>query len=78
MDDLGVAQSMVSAMLEECTFKAFKNVSLYEKSENGTLVPPTTVLNVLCPGDCSSHGNCSNGTCICEPGEEEKKAGDCI
>ena len=45
-----------------------KNVSAYEKDEEGNFVPPVKVAQNLCPNDCSFNGNCTNGSCICHEG----------
>jgi hypothetical protein len=55
-------------MKEGCEEVALKNISLFTKDENGELKPPAAIGENLCPNDCSSHGNCTNRTCICEEG----------
>src|SRR5439155_7183845 len=33
-----------------------------------SLTQPGAPASPRCPGDCSGHGRCEGGTCVCEPG----------
>ena len=52
-------------MDEICKTNVYKNITYYKNSTDGKLSLQTTVLDSLCPNDCSDHGNCSNSTCTC-------------
>ncbi|EDO29219.1 predicted protein [Nematostella vectensis] len=62
------ASSIVTSVMTLCADKAYKNMSLYEKDDDGVLRPPKVITENLCPNECSNHGNCSNSTCICDKG----------
>lgn len=66
--DVFWVESAFESLKSSCQFQAVKNYSAYEKDESGNLVPPAKVTQLLCPNDCSSQGNCTNGTCICNEG----------
>ena len=55
-------------MKAQCEERAFKNLSLYQTTESGDLIPPTSVTENLCPNECSLKGSCQNGSCVCEKG----------
>ena len=65
---MSIAESAMSSLAHLCEDKALKNPDLYEKDENGNLVPPTKFLSVICPGDCSGRGQCKDGACVCNAG----------
>jgi len=66
--DLNWVDSAFESLKSSCEFQAVKNYSAYDKDEEGNLVPPTKIAQNLCPGDCNSNGNCTNGTCVCKEG----------
>ncbi|XP_077864331.1 von Willebrand factor D and EGF domain-containing protein-like [Saccoglossus kowalevskii] len=41
---------------------------VYWELHDGVLAPPSTILSLLCPADCSGHGTCVNALCDCETG----------
>ena len=61
-------------MNEVCKKNVYKNITYYKNSTDGKLKLETTVLDSLCPNDCSDRGNCSNSTCTCF---EDYTAADC-
>ena len=61
-------------MNEVCKKNVYKNITYYKNSTDGKLKLETTVLDSLCPNDCSDRGNCSNSTCTCF---EDYTATDC-
>ncbi|XP_070570349.1 von Willebrand factor D and EGF domain-containing protein-like [Ptychodera flava] len=70
-DDLAFLAEAVSLMENECVVLTMKNISLYTKDENGTVIgPPTFIFEVICPLQCSGNGECINGTCLCYEGYE--------
>ncbi|XP_066302866.1 von Willebrand factor D and EGF domain-containing protein-like [Branchiostoma lanceolatum] len=64
-EDLSIAAAHVDTMKASCTDVAYQNVSLYDVGDDGVAVPPMAVRDNLCPADCSQHGDCMNGTCVC-------------
>jgi hypothetical protein len=62
------------AMHEICKMNVYKNITYYKNNTDGSLKLDTTVLDSLCPNDCSDRGNCSNSTCTCF---EDYTAADC-
>ncbi|XP_035688112.1 von Willebrand factor D and EGF domain-containing protein-like [Branchiostoma floridae] len=64
-EDLRIAAAHVDTMKAACTDIAYQNVSLYEVGDDGVAVPPMAVRENLCPADCSQHGDCVNGSCVC-------------
>lgn len=66
--DPAYAYSAFDFMAYQCKDAVFKNISLYTKSPDGDLLPPTEVVEDICPGDCSGQGRCKNKTCICKEG----------
>ncbi|XP_077980229.1 von Willebrand factor D and EGF domain-containing protein-like [Glandiceps talaboti] len=68
-DDLSFLSNAVSEMENQCEEMALKNLTLYYKDENGTIVgPPEFLGSLICPGQCSGNGECMNGTCHCTEG----------
>ena len=61
-------------MNEICKKNVYKNITYYKNSTDGKLSLETTVLDSLCPNDCSDRGNCSNSTCTCF---EDYTSADC-
>ncbi|XP_066302604.1 von Willebrand factor D and EGF domain-containing protein-like isoform X1 [Branchiostoma lanceolatum] len=64
-EDLGIAAAHVDTMKASCTDIAYQNVSLYDVGDDGVAVPPMALRDNLCPADCSQHGDCVNGNCVC-------------
>lgn len=67
-DDLNWVNSAFESLKSSCEFQAVKNYSAFDKDEEGNLVHPSNIAQNLCPGDCNSNGNCTNGTCVCNDG----------
>lgn len=68
-DDYTFSSSAVSAMKSSCEDTLLTNISYWKSdaSGNGTLAPPVEIMEIQCPGLCSGHGQCVNGTCLCDP-----------
>ena len=57
-------------MTSNCEDTLLTNISYWKSdaSNNGTLAPPVEIMEIQCPGLCSGHGQCVNGTCLCDQG----------
>ena len=69
----------VAALMKECGNLAAINMSMFANDSSNENSPATSVLvdeiaERLCPNDCTFHGNCVNGTCVCN---EDYTAEDC-
>ncbi|XP_057305119.1 uncharacterized protein LOC130642063 [Hydractinia symbiolongicarpus] len=70
-DSYDYIQSIIDSMTSSCTETILKGVNKYwVRNNNGTLIPPATVGNSICPNDCSEKGQCINSTCFCSFGFE--------
>ncbi|XP_046563492.1 uncharacterized protein LOC124272364 isoform X1 [Haliotis rubra] len=63
------AQSHLDDIVAKCISEAERNVSMWNGAENTTIWEniPKDIMDKLCPGGCA-HGNCSEGSCVCEEG----------
>ncbi|XP_070569712.1 von Willebrand factor D and EGF domain-containing protein-like [Ptychodera flava] len=52
----------------DCMDLVLRNISLYEDDGHGNKVPPQELLAMLCPNDCSKHGECIDNICVCDKG----------
>ncbi|XP_070556411.1 von Willebrand factor D and EGF domain-containing protein-like [Ptychodera flava] len=70
LDDLSQAMVSRDLMTAQCEEVLTKNTTFWEASgsSGGTLGPPRSILGMMCPSDCSGHGNCADGTCTCSEG----------
>ena len=69
----------VSSLMKECGNLAAINMSMFANDGSNENSPATSVLveeiaERLCPNDCMFHGNCVNGTCVCN---KDYTAEDC-
>ncbi|XP_071956043.1 uncharacterized protein [Antedon mediterranea] len=67
-DDTSIAKKTISDLQERCKVVISRNPMYWEKTENGTLAPPTDVLDGMCVNECNGMGECINGTCECNDG----------
>ena len=53
----------VDSMKADCETEAVRNYSRWQQVAGSSeeKEPPTDIMDLICPGDCSNHGNCSNG-----------------
>ncbi|XP_041370718.1 uncharacterized protein LOC121384400 [Gigantopelta aegis] len=63
-DDKSWAKEMLGNIKEQCLTILSFDISIWIRL-NGTLQIPD-IFGSICSDDCSSHGNCSQGTCECE------------
>ena len=76
IDDFEVASGIPSYLEEVCVSEAQYNATLTNEDlilnngTEGTILPKDVqdLLNQVCPNQCSGHGNCSDGICICDTG----------
>ncbi|XP_077867937.1 von Willebrand factor D and EGF domain-containing protein-like [Saccoglossus kowalevskii] len=66
LDDYDIAESSSTLLREQCEEVVSKSVHYWEENDDGVSGPPVTILGNLCPADCSGHGNCVEGACICD------------
>ncbi|XP_071957013.1 von Willebrand factor D and EGF domain-containing protein-like [Antedon mediterranea] len=67
-DDVSIAKDTILILQERCKVVLTKNPFYWEKTENGTLAPPTDILDKICVNECNGMGECVNGTCQCYDG----------
>ncbi|XP_077983270.1 von Willebrand factor D and EGF domain-containing protein-like [Glandiceps talaboti] len=67
-DDKSFVAAAVESLAFSCVDMATRNTSLYEEDENGDLVPPSDVVSVICPSQCSFKGDCVDNQCHCYHG----------
>ena len=65
--DESFAVAAVNLLMETCEEKVIKNITQLKNDTKLQKIVEQIAEN-LCPNDCSSNGNCSNGTCICDEG----------
>ena len=63
-DDLLPSKSIASIMEERCLGKIQETEVVVE----GQTSQRQEVISAICPGQCSGHGTCNQGTCNCEQG----------
>ncbi|XP_053404804.1 uncharacterized protein LOC123555193 [Mercenaria mercenaria] len=63
-DDKSFIRMALDAAVTSCSSQILKNVTLYDSHGK----PPAFITTELCPGDCSGHGTCKSGTCLCDFG----------
>ncbi|XP_045199354.2 von Willebrand factor D and EGF domain-containing protein-like [Mercenaria mercenaria] len=63
-DDKSFIRMALDAAVTSCSSKILKNITLYDSHGK----PPAFITTELCPGDCSGHGTCKSGTCLCDFG----------
>nr|XP_006811635.1 PREDICTED: von Willebrand factor D and EGF domain-containing protein-like [Saccoglossus kowalevskii] len=64
MDSLKAGDNSAELMKEQCEESVSKDPTNWV-TVNGALVPPASVVGVLCPSDCSGNGTCVDGVCEC-------------
>ncbi|XP_057295478.1 von Willebrand factor D and EGF domain-containing protein-like isoform X2 [Hydractinia symbiolongicarpus] len=70
-DSYDYIQSIIDAMTTSCTETVLRGINEYwDMDNNGTLTPPATISNSICPNDCNGKGQCVNSTCSCNVGFE--------
>ncbi|CAB3381945.1 Hypothetical predicted protein [Cloeon dipterum] len=52
----------------DCKTEIYRNLSLWEETHDGKIVPPSDLLSSLCINNCSGTGECKNGVCMCKGG----------
>ena len=65
---LAWAQVALETVQEQCLQRLERDVTLWKITTSGQLLPPMSVLEQLCPKDCSGRGRCSAGEdeyCFC-------------
>ncbi|XP_070573153.1 von Willebrand factor D and EGF domain-containing protein-like [Ptychodera flava] len=67
-DTRDFAPSTAAAFLFDCMDLVLRNISLYDKDGQGNKVPPQDLITMLCPSDCSKHGECIDNICVCDKG----------
>ncbi|XP_077999637.1 von Willebrand factor D and EGF domain-containing protein-like [Glandiceps talaboti] len=67
-DDKNYAMSALGGVESLCVDIATRNLSLYEEDDDGNLVPPSDIVSVVCPNECSFRGECVDNECICQAG----------
>ena len=60
--------SHMDAYDSTCHNEVLKNISNYNVSSSGDLLPPPEVISVRCPNQCSLQGSCNAGVCVCNQG----------
>ncbi|XP_070556412.1 von Willebrand factor D and EGF domain-containing protein-like [Ptychodera flava] len=70
LDDLSQAKLSRDLLTAQCEEVLTKNSTFWDESggSNATVGPSRSILGVICPSDCSGHGNCVDGTCTCFEG----------
>jgi len=54
---------------EDCRHSLMHNTSLWIMDDvKKKVLPPSTVMDLLCLNECSGHGQCSRGVCLCAEG----------
>ncbi|XP_029649426.2 uncharacterized protein LOC115223143 [Octopus sinensis] len=64
-DDKSWASSALENLKEQCLTSIENNVDLWI-TVNGSRGPPISIIESMCPNDCSQNGNCSKGKCLCD------------
>ncbi|XP_035664410.1 von Willebrand factor D and EGF domain-containing protein-like [Branchiostoma floridae] len=68
-DDTSWARDALPLLEAQCEEAALRDVSLWEKDEQGVLVPNRKITRFLnCPNSCSGHGACTDDGCLCDAG----------
>ncbi|XP_033756295.1 uncharacterized protein LOC117339040 [Pecten maximus] len=57
----------LSDITEQCVIAMETNITLWIVDDSGLPVLPD-IIELICPNECSNHGNCSEGVCSCSPG----------
>ncbi|BFZ01819.1 hypothetical protein BsWGS_04858 [Bradybaena similaris] len=66
-DDLSWAQSALSLVISVCRITTFTDLTFWVNS-TGHWTPDLSFINTLCFSQCSQHGTCKEGTCVCADG----------
>ncbi|XP_063435756.1 von Willebrand factor D and EGF domain-containing protein-like [Mytilus trossulus] len=67
--DMTFLADTIDAMVTSIIIEAVRNESLYiEETASGNETILTYITSLLCPSNCSNHGNCTSGVCICSDG----------
>lgn len=67
--DTSLMMMTIDKMIASCIMEVSKNESLLTSTDvNGEQSQMKTIMAQLCYNNCSGHGNCENGGCICERG----------
>ncbi|XP_048580334.1 von Willebrand factor D and EGF domain-containing protein [Nematostella vectensis] len=69
-----LARGYLNVLENICEEHVIKNASAWELSKAGVSMPQSRVLEAMCPNQCSGHGKCVKGACVCRRGY---KAEDC-
>ena len=55
----------MDSIKSDCETEAILNFKRWETDSTGKKKrPPKYIMDVICPGDCSNHGDCKQGTSI--------------
>ncbi|XP_070541659.1 von Willebrand factor D and EGF domain-containing protein-like [Ptychodera flava] len=73
IDGFDLVYVAVEEMIDHCEDVALKNVSLYSNA-SGSYKPAAFLGDMICPQQCSNHGNCLRGICQCD---DEYGGADC-
>ena len=72
--DTSFAIAIFSVLMRDCEENIIRNITV---SQNETIdsaestsdnKPVDSIVEAMCPNDCTFNGNCSNGTCTCHEG----------
>ncbi|KAF4525199.1 hypothetical protein B566_EDAN008305 [Ephemera danica] len=66
-NDTAWAAVSLNHLKYDCKTEIYRNLSLWEQTKDGKIIPPAKILSTLCINNCSRNGICRNGVCFCNP-----------
>lgn len=71
-------QGSLNVIENICEEAVIKNASEWQINSFGMPSPSSRILEVLCSNQCSGHGKCQKGTCVCDQGKKKSLSLDRI